>query len=148
MRNLTEGGAGGLHDQCRDIVPAFDDAPEVFDVVWRTNDGVTDDFGKDARRSLRSGRRVPEHNVIVPAMEVGCETDEVRFARVSAGDPQRQVRGLCAGDGESDPFGARDHFPDQRCPLQLQLVGRAKVSSTRDLTLHRVQDLRMIVAQE
>ncbi len=46
-----------------------------------------------------------EGDVVLPAVEVRDEADNLRFVRKGPREPERHQRRLRAGAGEADPFG-------------------------------------------
>ena len=87
--------------------------------------------------STPGGRRAVEMalvargHVVVPAVEVGLEADDLAPAGERAREPHRHQRRLGAGRGEAHPLGARHQPPDRLGPAHLERMARAEVRAAR-----------------
>ena len=85
--------------------------------------------------------------MVMPAMEVSAEAQELRLARMGSRQPQRHVRGLGTRGDQANLLRARNHLFDEFGPLEFQLVLSAVVRAPRHLTDHRLDNGGVGMAQ-
>ena len=98
------------------------------------------------RRAIKMIEVAAGH-VVVPAMEVAAEPDQLRPASVCAREAQRHQGRLGAGRGEPHPFGRRDHLRNQFSPAHLEVVTGAEVRTPVQRRAQGRHHCRMVVAQ-
>jgi len=148
-RHGTGAGAERLDQHGGDVVACGQQVLHGGHVVDRHEDDAGRDFAQHAGR----GRAVEvvlgaERDVVVPAVEVALETDDLFLAARGARDSQREVRCLSAGRREAHALGGRHHLADELRPLDLKLGAGGKVHALLQLRLRGGDDLRVLVAEQ
>src|SRR6266542_2470222 len=118
-------------------------------VVLRDADRISERRGWDAGRLRRirlSGARAD--HIVVPAVEVLVELEELIAPGVGAGEPDSHQGGLGAGAGKPHFLGARHKLLDALPPLEFQTVVGSVMRALRRLFDNRPCDFRMCVAEE
>src|SRR5271170_4794063 len=92
--------------------------------------------------------RVARRHVIVPAVEVMLEADQLRLAGKGAGEPHRHQGRLSARGGETHALRRGDELQYPLGPGDLSLVRGAEMGAALDLLLDRLDDLGMAVAEQ
>ena len=78
------------------------------------------------RRGAVEMARMAGGHVVVPAVEMIVEADDLGLAAEGAGEPHRHQRRLGAGAGEAHPLGGRDQPLDQLGPVRSPARGRRR----------------------
>jgi hypothetical protein len=148
-RDLTETGSGRFQDDRGDVVVALDDASRCLDVVGGRQQDIVGNLGQHAGR----GRAVEmvadaECDMILPAMEMAEEADDLRLAGKRAREAERHQIGLGARRGEAHLLGAGNQFLHQRAPAYFQLVARSVMRAMVELRVRGFDDLGMVVAEQ
>ena len=86
--------------------------------------------------------------MIVPAVEMIVEADQLGLSGKGAGETDRHQRCLGARAGKAHPLGGRDQCLDPLGPFDLQLVTGAVVGAAVELGVHRRHDLGMAMPEQ
>jgi hypothetical protein len=85
--------------------------------------------------------------MVVPAVKVPGEADDLALSGECARHTQRQVRRLCSGHCEPHSLRGWNQALDLLGPLDLQGMARSVMRTLRGLPDDRVHDRRMIVPE-
>ena len=142
QRRHAERAAGRLDQRGRDVAVGGERGAQRVGVARLEQQRVGGDLGEHARRRRAvEMARVARGHVVVPAVEVRLEADDLAPAGERAGEPHRHQRRLGAGRGEAHALGARHQPLDGLGPAHLERVVGAEVGAARERLLHRGGDL-------
>ena len=141
--DLSECGAGRLENQRRDIVARSEPVLHLPEIVRRGHQRIFHDAGNNARRA--AGRKT---NMVMPAMEVPGEADDLALAGECARHAQREVRRLRTGNRETHPLCGWDQLLNQFGPLHFQSVAGAVMGALCGLRRDRFHDCRITVTKD
>ena len=146
-RHVPESRPGRFEDGGGNVVTARQHGFDGFDVVGGDNDYFLYDRARDALRLVDFRRGVVERHMVMPAVEVIAEAQELRLASMGSRQPKRHVRGLGTRGDQANLFSARNHLLDEFGPLEFQFVLSAVMRASRHLTDHRLDNGRVGMAQ-
>ena len=136
--------AGGFQDDGRDVGIALHGLLHGVQVAGRHDDHAAPGLGRDAgSRPVGAG-----HGVVMPAVEVVLQFDDLVAPGVGAGQPHRHQRGLGAAAVEPDTLDGRHKVHDRPGPAQLLVGAGAQVSAAPDLLGNGVGDGGMRMSQD
>ena len=138
----THVGAGGLKDDCRNVVVFLERLLEQFDVVRGKHDHRAKRLLWDAAESLRACDQI-----VTPAVEVVLELNDLGLTCIGAGHPDRHHVGFGAGAVEADLLRRRNKLSDPVAPLDLHLGRAGEVGAHGHLVLNGLNDLGARVAE-
>ena len=148
-RDLARVAADRLNHHGGYIAIAGQDLAYQFEVVRRDEDDLPGHLlvDPDAGRTVEMGVD-PERHVVVPAMKMPVEADDLRPSGEGPGETDGHVGGLGARGMEAHPLGTGNHLLDQPAPAHFQLVAGAEMGPLFHLALHRFLDLGPAVAEQ
>ena len=147
QRHGAPGRSGRLEDHGRDVA-RLERLGQGAGVGGNDGHRVGGRAGQ-ARRVRPVERRVGAHrHLIVPAVEVPGQLDDLVPAGGRPGHPQRQQRRLRPARGEAHPLGGGDEPDHQLGPVAFQLVVRARMEEPARLGPDRRHHLGMAVPQQ
>jgi len=149
QRHLAPRSARRFEHHRRDVVAALEQLHDRTDIVGGHQDRQVGHALGNARGRraviVRGGAR---GDVVVPAMEVADEADDLVLAGMGAGEADRHVRGFRARRGETDFLGRRDQLAHEFGPTHLELVAGTIVRPEIHLPLHGLDDGGMRMAEQ
>ena len=149
-RQFAAIGAGRLDDRGGDLALVLFQQPRQrrFVVLVAQQHVAGDRIEHAGRRRAVEMICVARRHVVVPAVEMIIEADQLRLAGEGAREPHRHQRRLGAGRGEAHPLGGRDQRLDPLGPFDLQLVAGAVMGAAVELRMHRRHHLGMAMAEQ
>ena len=140
---------GRLQDRRGNIVMALQEPRQPLGVVLLGQEHAAGNAWQDAgRRRAVEMARIARGHVVVPAVEMVLEADDLVLAGKGAGEAQRHQRRLGARRGEPHPLGRGDEPHDPFGPFDLGLVAGAEMGPALDLLMHRLDHLRVAMAEQ
>ena len=134
----------GFQDDGRDVGVALHGLLHGVQVSGGHDDHAAPGLGGYAGRgTVGSG-----HGVVVPAVEVVLQLDDLVAPGVGPGQPHRHQRGLGAAAVEPHPLDGRHQVHDRPGPAHLLVGARPQVRAAADLLGDRVRDGRVRVPQD
>jgi hypothetical protein len=148
-RQFAAIGAGRLDYRGGDIPMLLQKACQRRLVVLIAQQHVPSDGIKHpGRRRAIEMIGVARGHMVVPAVEMVVEADQLRLAGKGAGKAHRHQGGLGPGGGEPHPLGRGDQPHDRLSPGDLQFVTGAEMGAAVDLSVHRFGHLGMAMPQQ
>ena len=148
LGNRAEMTTIGLHDDRGDVVMLIERLVQPGRISRGHQDDVLCDRGQEAPhwRTIEVGR-VPGTRVIVPAVIVTAEANDLRSAGIGPGEPDCQQCCFGSGSGEPDFVGHGQHVGDTPCPFRLAGMTGGELAALAQGGGGSCQHIRMPVAQ-
>ncbi len=148
-RQFAAIGPGRLDDRGGDVVVLFQQARQRRLVVLVAQEDIAGDRIEHARRRRAvEMAAVARGHMVVPAVEMIVEADQLGLSAEGAREAHRHQRRLGARRRKAHPLGGRDQCLDPLGPFDLQLVAGAVMGAAVELGMHRRHHLGVAMPEQ